>query len=199
VLASRFLKAKRQRWLIAFSITPGQFGDASLATALLALSLTAQLCLTGTAYDSDALHCFMLDRDTLAVIPNNPTCMRYHPIRPVGLQTAQSSRTHVLPTQRLTPHRHLIRQTRRHLRGRLDYRLCRPPVDLIGSNALPMWPCTLRRAWKSSGEEAEVPFRAPFRSLPRSSGTSAIGWSSLSHPSSSSEGPVQFARDARAR
>jgi transposase len=65
--------------LIAFTITPGQFGDAPLAKALLAPLPAARRCLADTAYDSDALRGFLIDRGTLPVIPNNPTRKRLHP------------------------------------------------------------------------------------------------------------------------
>ncbi len=39
----------------------------------------ARRCLADTAYDSDDLRGFLLDRGTLPVIPNNPTRKRLHP------------------------------------------------------------------------------------------------------------------------
>jgi len=53
-----------------------------LAKGLLAPLPAARLCLADTAYDSDALRRFLLDRGTLPVIPNNPTRKRCHPFDP---------------------------------------------------------------------------------------------------------------------
>jgi transposase len=60
-------------------VTPGQFGDAPLAAALLAPLIPARLCIADAAYDSDALRRFLRDRGTLPVIPNNPTRKHFHP------------------------------------------------------------------------------------------------------------------------
>jgi transposase len=53
-----------------------------LAKGLLAPLPAARLCLADTAYDSDALRRFLLDRGTLPVIPNNPTRKHCHPFDP---------------------------------------------------------------------------------------------------------------------
>ena len=65
--------------LIAFKVTPGQFGDAPIAEPLLAQLPAALWCIADTAYDSDALRGFLTERGTTAVIPNNPTRKRFHP------------------------------------------------------------------------------------------------------------------------
>lgn len=39
----------------------------------------ARLCAADTAYDSNGLRRFLLERGTLPVIPNNPTRKRFHP------------------------------------------------------------------------------------------------------------------------
>lgn len=63
----------------AFEITPGQLGDARAAMALLA-QLAPSLSLTAdTAYDSNGLRQFLLERGTTPVIPNNPTRKQLHP------------------------------------------------------------------------------------------------------------------------
>ena len=67
---------------IAIEITPGQRGDAPVATRLLALLPPSQICAADTAYDSDALRTFLIDRGTLPVIPNNPTRKRIQPFDP---------------------------------------------------------------------------------------------------------------------
>jgi transposase len=58
---------------IAFEITPGQLGDVRAALP------PAALCAADTAYDSDGLRQFLIQRGTLPVIPNNPTRKRLHP------------------------------------------------------------------------------------------------------------------------
>lgn len=70
--------ADRLGRLISFTVTPGQLGDAPQAEPWLAPLPVAQRCLADTAYDSDALRRFLLDRGTLPVIPNNPTRKRLH-------------------------------------------------------------------------------------------------------------------------
>lgn len=47
--------------------------------ALLAPLPPARLCTGDTAYDSDGLRQFLLERGTKPVIPNNPTRKRVHP------------------------------------------------------------------------------------------------------------------------
>jgi len=47
--------------------------------ALLAPLPPARLCAGDTAYDSDGLRQFLLERGTKPVIPNNPTRKRVHP------------------------------------------------------------------------------------------------------------------------
>lgn len=46
---------------------------------LLAPLPPARLCAADTAYDSDSLRQFLLERGTTPLIPNNPTRKRFHP------------------------------------------------------------------------------------------------------------------------
>ena len=72
---------------IAFEITPGQLGDVRAALALLGPLPPAAICAADTAYDSDGLRQFLIERGTLPVIPNNPTRKRPHPFnRPLYRQ-----------------------------------------------------------------------------------------------------------------
>jgi len=64
---------------IAFEITPGQLGDVRAALALLGPLPPAALCAADTAYDSNGLRQFLIERGTLPVIPNNPTRKHPHP------------------------------------------------------------------------------------------------------------------------
>jgi transposase len=64
---------------IAFEITPGQLGDVRAALALLGPLPPAALCAADTAYDSNGLRHFLIQRGTLPVIPNNPTRKNPHP------------------------------------------------------------------------------------------------------------------------
>jgi putative transposase len=57
---------------------PGQRGDARVALSLIGSLPAPHLCLADTAYDSDGLRRFLIERDTRPVIPNNPT-RRPHP------------------------------------------------------------------------------------------------------------------------
>jgi putative transposase len=49
------------------------------AAALLGSLPAARLCAADTAYDSNALRQFLVERGTTPVIPNNPTRRRFHP------------------------------------------------------------------------------------------------------------------------
>jgi transposase len=64
---------------IAIEVTPGHLGDVRVATALIT-GVPAGGCLAAdAAYDSDGLRCFLLERGTVPVIPNDPTRKRHHP------------------------------------------------------------------------------------------------------------------------
>ena len=64
---------------IAIEVTPGHLGDVRVATALIT-GVPPGACLAAdTAYDSDGLRRFLLERGTVPVIPNNPTRKRHHP------------------------------------------------------------------------------------------------------------------------
>ena len=69
---------------LAFEITPGQRGDSPIATTLLGPLPPSSLCAADTAYDSDALRRFLIDRGTLPVIPNNPTRKNIQPFDPAA-------------------------------------------------------------------------------------------------------------------
>ena len=69
---------------LAFTLTPGQRGDAPVAPLLLLALPAGRCCVADTAYDSDALRQMLLDQGTLPVIPNNPTRKRRHPFDPVA-------------------------------------------------------------------------------------------------------------------
>ena len=63
---------------MALVITPGQRGDAPVAIGLLSQTSPSSTLAADTAYDSDALRRFLIDRGTTPVIPNNPTRKRHH-------------------------------------------------------------------------------------------------------------------------
>ena len=64
---------------IAIEVTPSHLGDVRFATGLIT-GVPPGACLAAdTAYDSDDLRRFLLERGTLPVIPNNPTRKRHHP------------------------------------------------------------------------------------------------------------------------
>jgi transposase len=65
--------------VLTFTVTPGQVGDIRPAPGLLATLPPAALCVADTAYDSDSLRHFLIERGTCPVIPNNPTRKRRHP------------------------------------------------------------------------------------------------------------------------
>jgi putative transposase len=53
-----------------------------VAASLLALLPPSRLCAADTAYDSNRLRQFLIDRGTQPVIPNNPTRKRLQPFDP---------------------------------------------------------------------------------------------------------------------
>jgi transposase len=68
--------------LIAFTVTPGQRGDAPVAAELICAAPASATLAADRAYDSDALRRMLLDRGTLPVIPNAPYRKRLHPFDP---------------------------------------------------------------------------------------------------------------------
>ncbi len=69
---------------LAIEITAGQRGDAPVALALIgALPPPARL-IADTAYDSNGLRSFLIERGTQPVVPNNPTRKRPHPFDAVA-------------------------------------------------------------------------------------------------------------------
>jgi putative transposase len=60
-------------------VTPGQLGDVRVATALISAVPPGRSLAADTAYDSDGLRRFLVDRGTVPVIPNNPTRKMHHP------------------------------------------------------------------------------------------------------------------------
>ena len=61
---------------IALDVTPGHRGDVRVAAALISAVPPGGCLAADTAYDSDALRRFLLERGTVPVIPNNPTRKR---------------------------------------------------------------------------------------------------------------------------
>lgn len=64
---------------VRFTLTGGQRGDAPQAEALIA-DLPAAVIMADTAYDSDRLREAIARKAALAVIPNNPSRARKHPL-----------------------------------------------------------------------------------------------------------------------
>lgn len=64
---------------VRFVLTAGQMGDAPQAQALIE-GLPADIVMADTAYDTDALRQAIVDKGALAVIPNNPSRARKHPL-----------------------------------------------------------------------------------------------------------------------
>jgi transposase len=58
---------------ITLDVTAGQIGDVRVAMALIGAVPPARSLAGDTAYDSDGLRRFLLERGTTPVIPNNPT------------------------------------------------------------------------------------------------------------------------------
>lgn len=64
---------------VRFTLTAGQKGDAPQADALIE-GLPAEVVLADAAYDSDRLRKAIADKEAVAVIPNNPSRARKHPL-----------------------------------------------------------------------------------------------------------------------
>lgn len=65
--------------MVAFTITPGQRGDAPVAAELVGLLPASATLAADRAYDSDALRRLLLARGTTPVIPNGPRRKNLHP------------------------------------------------------------------------------------------------------------------------
>ena len=68
--------------MLAFRLTPAQTGDIRAAHGLLANLPPATWLLADTAYDSNGLRHFLVERGTTPVIPNNPTRKYPQPFSP---------------------------------------------------------------------------------------------------------------------
>lgn len=64
---------------VAFTLTAGQVGDAPQAGPLID-GLPATIVMADTAYDADHFREAIADKGALAVIPNNPSRARKHPL-----------------------------------------------------------------------------------------------------------------------
>ena len=64
---------------VRFSLTGGQRGDAPQAEALIE-DLPAEVVMADAAYDSDRLRAAIAAKDAVAVIPDNPSRTRKHPL-----------------------------------------------------------------------------------------------------------------------
>jgi transposase len=65
--------------LVAFTITPGQRGDAPVAAELVSLLPASATLAADRAYDSDALRHLLIARGTVPVIPTGPRRTNLHP------------------------------------------------------------------------------------------------------------------------
>ena len=64
---------------VRFILTPGQAGDAPQAGPLIE-GLAAEHVIADTAYDADAIRTDITQKGAQAVIPNNPSRARKHPL-----------------------------------------------------------------------------------------------------------------------
>ena len=64
---------------VRFTLTAGQKGDAPQAASLIE-GLPADIVMADTAYDSDRLREAIAEKGAVAVIPNNPSRARKHPL-----------------------------------------------------------------------------------------------------------------------
>ena len=64
---------------VRFHLTAGQRGDAPQALALIE-DMAAEVVMADTAYDSDQIRKAVAEKGALAVIPNNPSRAKKHPL-----------------------------------------------------------------------------------------------------------------------
>ena len=64
---------------VRFTLTAGQMGDAPQADPLIE-DLPAQIVMADTAHDADRFRQVIADKGAIAVIPNNPSRTREHPL-----------------------------------------------------------------------------------------------------------------------
>jgi transposase len=64
---------------VRFTLTAGQRGDVPQAGALIE-ALPAEIIMADTAYDADHFRQAIADKGALAVIPNNPSRTKKHPL-----------------------------------------------------------------------------------------------------------------------
>ena len=64
---------------VKFTLSAGQRGDVTQAAALIE-GLPAEIVMADTAYDADHFRQAIADKDALAVIPNNPSRAKKHPL-----------------------------------------------------------------------------------------------------------------------
>ena len=64
---------------VRFTLTAGHRGDSPQAGPLIE-DLPAQVVMADAAYDADHLRQAIADKRALAVIPNNPSCTKKHPL-----------------------------------------------------------------------------------------------------------------------
>ena len=100
--------------VLACTVTPGQMGDVRAAHGLLANLPAPGWLLADTAYDSNGLRSFLIERGTVPVIPNHPT--RKHP-QPFDRQVYKA--------------RNIIERTIGHLK---DWRRIHTRYDKLAAN-----------------------------------------------------------------
>ena len=110
---------------VRFALTAGQKGDAPQAEALLD-DLPAEVVMADAAYDSDAIREAIAEKGALAVIPNNPSRARRHPLDRAPLHDAVPDRVLLLQAQAVPPCRNPIREDRKELPRRGHHRRHRP-------------------------------------------------------------------------
>ena len=64
---------------VRFALTAGQHGDAPQADGLIE-GLPARIVIADAAYDSDRLRQVIANKGAVAVVPNNPSRARKHPL-----------------------------------------------------------------------------------------------------------------------
>ena len=64
---------------VHFTLTAGQMGDVPQAAPLIK-DLPAEIVMADTAYDADHFRQVIADKGAIAVIPNNPSRTRKHPL-----------------------------------------------------------------------------------------------------------------------
>ncbi|MFN3958096.1 MAG: transposase [Tepidimonas ignava] len=128
------MAAADSRCALAFSLSPGQAGDAPAGRALLhALPPLPARChlVMDRAYEGNETRQLALDLGLDPVVPAASAAGPAMGVQHRDLQAPQRNRAPVAPSERVPPHLQPLRQARRHVRGLHPLRTDRRIVAIV--------------------------------------------------------------------